>query len=86
MIHSIPQLPRLSTGTPQCPEKLEPCKLGLPKEFFGEGMDDEVRKAIDQAIAWYKEQGYEMVEISLPTTDLSVPVYYIVPPLKHRRT
>ncbi len=58
--------------------KLEPCKLGLPKEFFGEGMDDEVRKAIDQAIAWYKEQGYEMVEISLPTTDLSVPVYYVI--------
>ena len=58
--------------------KLEPCKLGLPKEFFGEGMDNEVRKAIDQAIAWYKEQGYEMVEISLPTTDLSVPVYYVI--------
>jgi aspartyl-tRNA(Asn)/glutamyl-tRNA(Gln) amidotransferase subunit A len=58
--------------------KLEPCKLGLPKEFFGEGMDDEVRKAIDQAIAWYKEQGYEMVEVSLPTTDLSVPVYYVI--------
>jgi aspartyl-tRNA(Asn)/glutamyl-tRNA(Gln) amidotransferase subunit A len=58
--------------------KLKPCKLGLPKEFFGEGMDDEVRKAIDQAIAWYKEQGYEMVEISLPTTDLSVPVYYVI--------
>ena len=58
--------------------KLQPCKLGLPKEFFGEGMDDEVRKAIDQAIAWYKEQGYEMVEISMPTTDLSVPVYYVI--------
>ena len=58
--------------------KLEPCKLGLPKEFFGEGMDDEVRKAIDQAIAWYKEQGYEMVDVSLPTTDLSVPVYYVI--------
>jgi aspartyl-tRNA(Asn)/glutamyl-tRNA(Gln) amidotransferase subunit A len=52
--------------------------LGLPKEFFGEGMDDEVRKAIDQAIAWYKEQGYEMVDVSLPTTDLSVPVYYVI--------
>jgi aspartyl-tRNA(Asn)/glutamyl-tRNA(Gln) amidotransferase subunit A len=58
--------------------KLQPCKLGLPQEFFGEGMDDEVRKAIDQVIAWYKEQGYEMVEISLPTTDLSVPVYYVI--------
>ena len=57
---------------------LEPCKLGLPKEFFGDGMDDEVRKAIDEVIAWYQGQGYEMVEISLPTTDLSIPVYYVI--------
>jgi aspartyl-tRNA(Asn)/glutamyl-tRNA(Gln) amidotransferase subunit A len=57
---------------------LEPCKLGLPKEFFGDGMDDEVRKTIDEVIAWYQGQGYEMVEISLPTTDLSIPVYYVI--------
>ena len=59
-------------------EKLEPCTLGLPKEFFGTGMDDEVRKAVDEAIRWYQGQGYKMVEISLPTTDLSVPVYYVI--------
>jgi aspartyl-tRNA(Asn)/glutamyl-tRNA(Gln) amidotransferase subunit A len=41
-------------------------------------MDDEVRKAIDEVIAWYQGQGYEMVEISLPTTDLSIPVYYVI--------
>ena len=59
-------------------EPVQPCKLGLPKEFFGEGMDDEVRKSIEQAIQWYREKGYELVEISLPTTELSIPVYYVI--------
>ncbi len=56
----------------------EPCKLGLPKEFFGPGMDEDVRKAIEEAIKWYESKGYKMVEISLPTTELSIPVYYVI--------
>ena len=59
-------------------EPIKPCKLGLPKEFFGPGMDDEVRKSIDEVIQWYWQKGYELVEISLPTTELSVPVYYVI--------
>ena len=57
---------------------IEPCRLGLPKEFFGSGMDPEVRKAIEDVIQWYESQGYEMLEISLPTTELSIPVYYVI--------
>ena len=53
-------------------------KLGVPKEFFGEGIDSEVKAQIEKAIDWYKSQGSEIVEISLPHSDLSVPVYYIV--------
>lgn len=56
----------------------QPRKLGLPKEFFGPGMDDEVRKAIQQTISFYESSGYEMVEVSLPSTDLSIPVYYVI--------
>jgi aspartyl-tRNA(Asn)/glutamyl-tRNA(Gln) amidotransferase subunit A len=59
-------------------DPLTPCTLGLPKEFFGEGIDDEVRKAIDQTIEFYKSLGHKIVEISLPTTDLAVPVYYVI--------
>ncbi len=59
-------------------ENSQPCALGLPKEFFGEGMDEEVRAAVNQAIEFYKAKGYEIVELSLPTTDLSVPVYYVI--------
>jgi len=59
-------------------EKKGPWKLGVPHEFFGEGIDPEVKANIEQAIDWYKNQGCEIVDISLPHSELAVPVYYIV--------
>jgi len=59
-------------------EKKGPWKLGVPQEFFGEGIDPEVKANIEQAIEWYKSQGCEIVDISLPHSELAVPVYYIV--------
>ena len=59
-------------------EKKGPLKLGVPQEFFGEGIDPEVKVNIEKAIDWYKEQGCEIVDISLPHSELAVPVYYIV--------
>lgn len=58
--------------------KKGPWKLGVPKEFFGEGIDPEVKANIEQAIDWYKSEGCEIVDISLPHSELAVPVYYIV--------
>lgn len=58
--------------------KKGPWKLGVPREFFGEGIDPEVKANIEQAIDWYRAQGSEIVDISLPHSDLAVPVYYIV--------
>ena len=58
--------------------KKGPWKLGVPREFFGEGIDPEVKANIEKAIAWYKSQGCEIVDISLPHSELAVPVYYIV--------
>ena len=58
--------------------KKGPWKLGVPKEFFGEGIDPEVKANIEQAIDWYRDQGCEIVDISLPHSELAVPVYYIV--------
>lgn len=55
-------------------------KLGLPKEFFGDGIDPEVRKQVDQAIAGLEAAGAELVEISLPHTDYAVATYYIIAP------
>ena len=59
-------------------EKKGPWKLGVPREFFGEGIDPEVKANIEKAIDWYKSQGCEIVDISLPHSELAVPVYYIV--------
>ncbi|MEO0794704.1 MAG: Asp-tRNA(Asn)/Glu-tRNA(Gln) amidotransferase subunit GatA [Verrucomicrobiota bacterium] len=55
-------------------------RLGIPKEYFGDGLDPEVRAAVDTAIKTYESQGHEIIEVSLPTTDLAVPVYYIIAP------
>ena len=55
-----------------------PWKLGVPQEFFGEGIDPAVKANIRKAIDWYKEQSCEIVDISMPHSELAVPVYYIV--------
>jgi aspartyl-tRNA(Asn)/glutamyl-tRNA(Gln) amidotransferase subunit A len=53
-------------------------KLGVPKEYFGEGLDDEVRNAVEAAIQKLAKLGCEIVPISLPHTKYAIPTYYIV--------
>jgi len=53
-------------------------KLGVPKEYFIEGIDPEIEKAVRTAIEEYKSQGAEIVEVSLPHTKYAVAVYYII--------
>src|SRR3569623_1422541 len=55
-------------------------KIGLPKEYFGAGLDPQVAAAIETAIAEYKKLGAEVKEISLHNTGLAVPAYYVVAP------
>jgi aspartyl-tRNA(Asn)/glutamyl-tRNA(Gln) amidotransferase subunit A len=55
-----------------------PWKLGIPKEYFGEGLDPEVAHAVESAIHFYKSKGCEIKEISLPHTKYAVGVYYII--------
>jgi len=55
-------------------------KIGLPREFFGAGMDDDVRAAVDAALAAYRKLGAATVEVSLPNSALSVPAYYVIAP------
>jgi aspartyl-tRNA(Asn)/glutamyl-tRNA(Gln) amidotransferase subunit A len=59
---------------------LEGLRIGVPKEFFGEGLAPDVRAAIDAALKQYEKLGAKLVEISLPRTELSIPVYYIIAP------
>jgi len=55
-------------------------KIGLPKEYFGEGLDAGVAEVVEKAIQQYKELGAEVIDITLPNTNLAVPVYYVVAP------
>lgn len=55
-------------------------KIGLPKEFFADGLDADVAKVIESAIVEFKKLGAEIVDISLPNMGLSIPVYYVVAP------
>src|SRR5204863_1585775 len=53
-------------------------KIGVAKEYFGEGLDGEVRKAVETAIQKLAELGCEIIEVSLPHTKYAIPTYYIV--------
>ncbi len=55
-------------------------KIGLPKEYFGEGLDIQVGKVVDTAIKELEKAGAVLHEIHLPNTPLAVPVYYIIAP------
>ncbi|MGZ8230245.1 MAG: Asp-tRNA(Asn)/Glu-tRNA(Gln) amidotransferase subunit GatA, partial [Burkholderiales bacterium] len=55
-------------------------RIGLPAEFFAEGVAPDVARAVDEAIAEYKKMGCEVVELTLPNMRLSVPVYYVLAP------
>jgi len=55
-------------------------KIGLPQEFFGEGMDADVRAAVDAALAEYRKLGATTVDVKLPNSCLSVPAYYVIAP------
>jgi aspartyl-tRNA(Asn)/glutamyl-tRNA(Gln) amidotransferase subunit A len=55
-------------------------RIGLPREYFADGLDPGVEKVVEEAIAAYRKLGAETVEISLPNTQLSIPVYYVLAP------
>ncbi|GAA4424970.1 Asp-tRNA(Asn)/Glu-tRNA(Gln) amidotransferase subunit GatA [Acidovorax lacteus] len=61
-------------------DSLAGLRIGIPAEFFGEGLAPDVRAAVDGALKEYEKLGATLVPISLPRTELSIPVYYIIAP------
>ena len=55
-------------------------RIGLPREFFAEGLSDDVAQAVASAIVDYQKLGATVVDISLPNSKLSIPVYYVIAP------
>ncbi len=59
---------------------LEGLKIGLPKEFFGEGLNSEVAAVLEAAINEYRKLGATVTEISMPSLKLAIPAYYVIAP------
>ncbi|WP_313074196.1 Asp-tRNA(Asn)/Glu-tRNA(Gln) amidotransferase subunit GatA [Melaminivora sp.] len=59
---------------------IEGLRIGIPREFFADGLAPDVRAAVQAALKEYEKLGAALVDISLPRTDLAVPVYYILSP------
>jgi len=55
-------------------------RIGLPREYFAEGVEPAVRERVREAVRWFESQGATTVEVALPNTKLSIPVYYVLAP------
>ena len=64
----------------QLNDSLDGQRIGVPQEFFGEGLSADVRAAIDASLKEYERLGARLVDISLPRTEMAIPVYYIIAP------
>jgi aspartyl-tRNA(Asn)/glutamyl-tRNA(Gln) amidotransferase subunit A len=61
-------------------DSIDGLRIGIPAEFFGEGLSPDVRTRVDEALKHYESLGAKLVPITLPRTELSIPVYYIIAP------
>ena len=71
---AVPRYSQKLTGS------LEGVRVGLPKEYFGDGLDPDVARVVDAAIDEYRRLGVKFREISLANTELAVPAYYVIAP------
>lgn len=67
-------------AAPASAKPLEGLRIGLPREFFAEGMADDVRAAVEAALDHYRALGATTVEVSLPNAKLAIPAYYVIAP------
>ncbi len=61
-------------------DSLQGLKIGVPKEYFGEGLAADVQSAIQAALKEYEKLGATLVDVSLPKTSMSIPAYYVIAP------
>lgn len=60
--------------------KVSKLKLGVPKEYFAKGLDERIKNKVQKAIKFYEEQGFKIIEISLPHTEYAIACYYVIQP------
>lgn len=59
-------------------ESIKGMKIGIPKEFFGDGIDEEIKASVMNVADFYKESGAELIEVSMPTLKFAVSAYYLL--------
>jgi len=59
---------------------LQGLRIGLPKEYFADGVEPAVRRAVEESIRWFTAHGARTVDVALPNASLGVPVYYVIAP------
>ncbi|MFC0268289.1 Asp-tRNA(Asn)/Glu-tRNA(Gln) amidotransferase subunit GatA [Kushneria aurantia] len=59
---------------------LDGLRIGLPAEYFGEGLDADVEKAVREAVKVYESLGARVIDVSLPHTGMAIPAYYVIAP------
>jgi aspartyl-tRNA(Asn)/glutamyl-tRNA(Gln) amidotransferase subunit A len=59
---------------------LKGLRIGLPREYFAEGLEPQVRAAVEAAVAWFKSQGAKLVALELPHTRVGIAAYYVIAP------
>lgn len=61
-------------------KEIKKIKIGVPKEYFAQGLDPKIEESVRSAISFYEKQGAEIIEISLPHTEYALACYYIIAP------
>ncbi|AIL32110.1 Asp-tRNA(Asn)/Glu-tRNA(Gln) amidotransferase subunit GatA [Basilea psittacipulmonis] len=62
------------------PQPLKGLRIGIPKEYFSEGLSQDVKIAVEAALKEFEQLGATLVDISLPLTELAIPAYYVIAP------
>ncbi|PAU72878.1 Asp-tRNA(Asn)/Glu-tRNA(Gln) amidotransferase subunit GatA [Vreelandella alkaliphila] len=82
--HDVRDSTSVARGVPDYTETLNAplsgLKIGLPKEYFGDGLDADVEKAVREAVKVYESLGATVREVSLPHTHYAIPAYYVIAP------
>jgi aspartyl-tRNA(Asn)/glutamyl-tRNA(Gln) amidotransferase subunit A len=79
--HDARDTTSINTGVPEYISRLDSrqtYRVGVPKEYFEEGLNDEVRESVERVIDLLKNDGHTIVQVSLPKTDYAVAAYYII--------
>lgn len=77
-IHDGTSASKVIDFTSELGKDMKNLKIALPKEFFGEGIDEEVKEAILAAVKVYQEMGAEIIEVSMPSLKYAIPTYYLL--------